>query len=148
MWTRMNELERMINNMDIFRSRLGNAFQEFDRLTGQSHPWAAADKYPRTNLNDTGDNLEVMVELPGVSKEDINIKIQGNYLALSGKRSRTVPDGYTVHRTEREALSFSRSFTLPYEVDAEKVTAALHDGILVMTLPKSEAAKPKQIAIN
>lgn len=138
----------MLNNMDIFRSRLGSAFQDFDRVIEQRHPWATADNYPRTNLNDTGDNLEVIVEVPGVSKDDINVKIQGNYLELSGKRTREVPEGYTVHRTEREANSFSRSFTLPYEVDADKVTASLHNGILTMSLPKSEAAKPKQIAIS
>lgn len=148
MLTRMNELEKMLNNMDIFRSRLGSVFQDFDRVVEQRHPRATADNYPRTNLNDTGDNLEVIVEVPGVSKDDINVKIQGNYLELSGKRTRAVPEGYTVHRTEREALSFSRSFTLPYEVDADKVTASLNNGILTMTLPKSEAAKPKQIAIS
>ena len=148
MWARMNELEKMLNNMDIFRSRLGSAFQEFDQVADQRHPWATGDNYPRTNLNDTGDNLEVIVEVPGVSKENINVKIQGNYLELSGKRTREVPEGYTVHRTEREALSFSRSFTLPYEVDADNVIASLNNGILTMTLPKSEAAKPKQITIS
>ncbi len=89
-----------------------------------------------------------MVEVPGVSKDNINVKIQGNYLELSGKRTNEVPEGYTVHRTEREALSFSRSFTLPYEVNADNVKASLNNGILTMTLPKSEAAKPKQIAIS
>lgn len=148
MWARMNELERMLNNMDIFRSRLGSAFQDFNQVADQRHPWTTGDNYPRTNLNDTGDNLEVIVEVPGVSKENINVKIQGNYLELSGKRTREVPEGYTVHRTEREALSFSRSFTLPYEVDADKVIASLNNGILTMTLPKSETAKPKQIAIS
>ena len=148
MWTRMNELEKMLNNMDIFRSRLGSVFQDFDRIAEPRHPRTTGDNYPRTNLNDTGDNLEVIVEVPGVSKDDINVKIQGNYLELSGKRNREVPEGYTVHRTEREALSFSRSFTLPYEVDADKVVASLNNGILTMTLPKSEAAKPKQIAIS
>ena len=148
MWARMNELEKMLNNMDIFRSRLGSAFQDFDRVAEQRHPWTTGDNYPRTNLNDTGDNLEVMVEVPGVSKDNINVKIQGNYLELSGKRTNDVPEGYTVHRTERDALSFSRSFTLPYEVNADNVEAALNNGILTMTLPKSEAAKPKQISIN
>ncbi len=148
MWARMNELERMLNNMDIFRSRLGSAFQDFDQLAEQRYPKTTGDNYPRTNLNDTGDNLEVMVEVPGVSKDNINVKIQGNYLELSGKRTNEVPEGYTVHRTEREALSFSRSFTLPYEVNADNVKASLNNGILTMTLPKSEAAKPKQIAIS
>lgn len=148
MWARVNELEKMLNNMDIFRSRLGSAFQDFDRIADQKHPWTNGDNYPKTNLSDTGDNLELIVEVPGVLKDNINVKIQGNYLELSGKKTREIPEGYTVHRTEREALSFSRSLTLPYEVDADQVTASLKNGILTMTLPKSEAAKPKQIVIS
>lgn len=148
MWTRMNELERMLNSMDIFRTRMGSAFQEFDRLARPVQAWSTTDNYPRTNLNDSGDNLEITVEVPGVNKDDIQIKVQGNYLELSGTQKRDVPEGYKVHRTERKAASFSRSFTLPYEVEADKVTASMRDGILTMTLPKAEAAKPKQIAIN
>ncbi|HRF91211.1 MAG TPA: Hsp20 family protein, partial [Desulfobacter postgatei] len=56
--------------------------------------------------------------------------------------------GYKLHRNERSSTTFSRSFTLPDEVDAEKVDATLKDGILYLTLPKSEAAKPRQITIN
>lgn len=148
MWTRMSELERMMNNMDLFRNTLGSVFQDFDRIAGPRYHLAGVDNFPRTNLNDTGDNLEVTVEVPGVTKENLNIKVQGNYLELSGKREQNVPEGYKTHRSEREASSFSRSFTLPYEVDAEKVNAVLKDGILRLTLPKSEAAKPKQITIN
>ena len=58
------------------------------------------------------------------------------------------PEGFKPHRNERSAATFSRSFTLPDEVDAQKVDATLKDGILYLTLPKSEAAKPRQITIN
>ncbi len=148
MWTRENELERMLNSMNLFKSRLGNVFQEFDAMARHGAAWENAENYPRTNLFDNGDNLEVSVEMPGLKKENINIKLQGNYLELSGKRTRQVMEGYTTHRTEREEASFTRSFTLPYDVDADKVTAVLKNGILRMMLPKSEAAKPKQITIN
>lgn len=90
----------------------------------------------------------VRAELPGISKDDISIKIQGNYLEISGKRVIETPEGFKSHRNERSSTTFSRSFTLPDEVDAEKVDAALKDGILYLTLPKSEAAKPRQITIN
>ncbi|MBT8362404.1 MAG: Hsp20/alpha crystallin family protein, partial [Deltaproteobacteria bacterium] len=82
------------------------------------------------------------------SKDAIDLKIQGNYLEISGTRKISAPEGYRVHRSERGSASFTRSLTLPADVDSGKVTATLKDGILVLTLPKSEAAKPRQISIN
>lgn len=148
MWNHLDEFERMLSDMDLFRSRIGRVFNEFDRSYRHRHPWITTENVPHTNLYDKGDNLVVSVELPGYAKEDISLKVQGNYLEIQGKRAAAKPEGYTVHRTERGAASFSRSFTLPYEVDADSVEASLKNGILTMTLPKSEAAKPKQIAVN
>ena len=132
--------------MDLFRNQMNSMFNQYDRRTGNG--WNATGGYPRTNLSDTGDNLELIAEVPGVSKEALNVKIQGNYLEISGSRNSDNPEGYKVHRTERETTSFSRSFTLPYEVEAAKVEATLKDGLLKMTLPKSETAKPRQISIQ
>ena len=143
-----SDLDELMGAMEIFRNRMNSVFGNFDRPSFPGQIWTAGETYPRTNLTDTGDNLEVMAELPGIAKEDLNVKIQGNYLEISGTRKSDVPDGYSVHRTERGTASFSRSFTLPYEVDAAKVEATLKDGLLRMKLPKSEAAKPRQIAIN
>lgn len=144
MIARLNNLNSLLGTMDLFRSRMDAMFNEFDR--GIS--WSGAETYPRINLLDTGDNLEVISELPGVAKEDLNVKIQGNYLEIGGTRKSDIPEGYEVHRIERDTTTFSRSFTLPYEVDANQVIATLKDGLLKMTLPKSEAAKPKKISIN
>ena len=146
---RWNDLEQLFGAMDLFRNRMNSVFGDLERppvFPGQV--WAGAETCPRTNLWDTGDNLEVIAELPGVARADVNVKIQGNYLEISGTRKRDVPEGYSVHRTERNAASFSRSFTLPYEVDAAQVQATLRDGLLRMRLPKSEAAKPRQITIS
>ena len=145
---RWSDLDELMGAMEIFRNRMNSVFGTSDRPSFPGQIWTASETYPRTNLTDTGDNLEVIAELPGIAKEDLNVKIQGNYLEISGTRKSDVPDGYSVHRTERGAASFSRSFTLPYEVDAAKVEATLKDGLLRMKLPKSEAAKPRQIAIN
>jgi Molecular chaperone (small heat shock protein) len=148
MITRWNDIHQMMGAMDLFRNRMNNVFNEFDRAYNLGQGWVAADTFPRTNLSDTGDNLEIVVELPGVLKEDLQVKVQGNYLEISGARKSDTPDTFKIHRTERGTGSFSRSFTLPYEVDASKVEATLKDGLLKMTLPKSEAAKPRQISIN
>lgn len=148
MVTRWNDLNQVLGAMDLFRTRMNNVFNEFDRSYPSGVTWTGNGTFPRTNLADTGDNLELIAEVPGVTRKDLNVKIQGNYLEISGKCASDVPEGYTVHRTERKTTSFSRSFTLPYDVDADKVQATMKDGLLKMILPKSEAAKPRQISIN
>jgi len=148
MFTRMSEIDKMFGAMDLLRTRMDRLFNEVDRPYLHVPAYTLGTSAPRTNLVENGDKFEVRAELPGISKNDINIKIQGNYLEISGKRAIETPEGFKPHRNERSAATFSRSFTLPDEVDAHKVDATLKDGILYLTLPKSEAAKPRQITIN
>ncbi|HCY87614.1 MAG TPA: heat-shock protein Hsp20, partial [Desulfobacteraceae bacterium] len=81
-------------------------------------------------------------------KDDLNVKIQGNYLEITGTRASDAPDGYKLHKAERGTGNFSRSLTLPADVDSTKAEATLKDGILYLTLPKSEAAKSKKITVS
>jgi len=148
MFTRMSDIDRMFGAMDLLRNRMDSVFNGIHRSTLSEPAFTLTSNSPRTNLMENGDNFEVLAEVPGISKDDLNIKIQGNYLEISGKRSVDTPEGYKVHRNERGGSTFSRSFTLPDEVDADKVEATLENGILYLTLPKSETAKPKQITIN
>ncbi|MDH3349080.1 MAG: Hsp20/alpha crystallin family protein [Desulfobulbaceae bacterium] len=147
MWTRVNDIDRMFGAMDLLRSRMNRMFTDHDRFHG-NYGWQVAEASPHTNLYDNGDHFEIRVEIPGLAKEDMNIKIQGNYLELSGTRKSDAPEGYKAHRVERSTATFTRSFTLPADVDVEKVEAGLKNGILTMTLPKAKAAKPKQIDIK
>ena len=148
MWTTVRDLEKMFGAMDLLRSRINRMYTDSDRSYGEGYGLRVADVVPRTNLYDNGDNLELIAEVPGLSKDDLNIRIQGNYLEVNGARKSDEPDGYKSHRVERGRSSFTRSFTLPSEVDVEKVTASLDNGILTLNLPKAEAAKPKQITIT
>lgn len=149
MWTNAGDVDRMFGAMDLLRSRMNRLFTDFDRSYGGDYGWrVATDLTPRTNLYDRGEEFVIVAEVPGMGKEDINIKVQGNYLELSGERRTDAPEGYKSHRVERPAAAFSRSFTIPSDVDTEKVTASLKDGLLTLTLPKAEAAKPKQIDIR
>jgi len=148
MWTRVNDFDRMFGAMDLLRSRMNRVFGDPDRSYGNDYGWVVAEGAPRTNLYDAGNHFEIKAEVPGLTKEDLNLRIQGNYLEISGNRKADAPEGYKAHRVERAAGSFTRSFTLPADVDTEKVEASLKDGILTLTLPKAEAAKPKQITIN
>ena len=148
MFTRMSDIDRMFGAMDLLRSRMDKIFSDIDRSYVMAPAFTPASNSPRTNLLENGDNFIVQAEVPGISKDDLNIKIQGNYLEISGKRTVDTPDGYKVHRNERGGSAFSRSFTLPVDVDADKVDATIKDGILYLTLPKSETAKPRQITVN
>ncbi|NOX25769.1 MAG: Hsp20/alpha crystallin family protein [Deltaproteobacteria bacterium] len=147
MWTRIADVHRMFEDMDLLQSRMSRFFGDYDRVPGYGGVFTGGE-LPLTNFYDTGDHFELKVELPGLAREDLTIKIQGNYLEISGRREAGALEGYTVHRSERGDVNFTRSFTLPAEVDADKVEATLAGGILTMILPKAEAAKPRQIAVQ
>jgi len=148
MFTKLSDIDRMFGAMDLLRNRMDNLFDGIHRSFLSGPAVTLNSNSPRTNIVENGDNFEVQAEVPGISKDDLNIKIQGNYLEISGKRSVDTPDGYKVHRNERGGNTFSRSFTLPDELDADNVAATLENGILYLTLPKSETVTPKQITIN
>jgi len=102
---------------------------------------------PALDLYQDNDNVTAIVEVPGMRKEEIEISLQDGTLSVSGERKEeTKGEGAT--RTERFYGKFRRSVTLPTQVDANNVSASYKDGILTITLPKAEEAKPKQIQIN
>jgi len=148
MFTRMRDIDRMFGAMDLLQNKMDRIFGDFDRSFDLGPGLSFRPSGPRTNFYENGDTFEIRVEVPGIEKDDLNVKIQGNYLEISGSRTNIAPDGYKIHRSERGENSFSRSFTLPSDVDSEKAEANLRDGILYLMLPKSEAAKPKQISIG
>ncbi len=149
MLTRFYDLQRMLSSMDALRDRINLLTGDYsDRLPSVEGVWGFADNWPKMNLYDNGEQLELKVELPGYAREDIHIKVQGNYLEISGSRTTTGPNGYTIHRQERENPTFTRSMTLPIEVDSSNATATIKNGILSLTLPKNVAARPQQISIR
>jgi HSP20 family protein len=119
-----------------FWSDLGRAGQLF---TGWS---------PALDLYQSADKLTAVVELPGMRKEEIEISLHDGTLTINGECKRESANGEKAERTERYIGTFRRSITLPCPVDANKVSATYRDGILTVTLPKAEEAKPKQIAVS
>ena len=103
---------------------------------------------PALDLYQNNDNIVAVVELPGMRKEDIEISLQDGMLTISGERKEETNQENGATRTERFTGKFRRSMTLPTRVDVNKVSATYKDGILTVTLPKAEEAKPKQIQIN
>jgi HSP20 family protein len=149
MWSRWSDIDRMFNTMNLLQARMDRMFgDDYDVARPVPAAWIAAEGMPKTNLYDVGDHFEVILEVPGFTKDDLDIKIQGNYLEISGTHKPDVHEGYSAHRVERGGASFNRSFTLPSDVDADKTGASLKNGLLILSLPKSEAAKPKQITVK
>ena len=103
---------------------------------------------PALDLYQSSDNVVALVELPGMRKEDIDISLHDNTLTISGERKRESKNGENAERTERYVGTFRRSIALPTRVDANKVGATYEEGILKVTLPKAEEAKPKQIQVS
>jgi HSP20 family protein len=104
---------------------------------------------PAVDIFETENSIILKAELPGVEPNDVEVRVEDNTLYLKGERKfekETKEENY--HRIERSYGSFARSFTLPNSIDAEKVAAEYKDGLLTLTLPKHEEAKPKTIKIN
>ena len=102
---------------------------------------------PALDLYQNSDNVVAILELPGMQKENIEISLHDGTLTISGERKSSSSNGEKAERTERYVGAFRRSITLPVSVDASKVTATYRDGILTVTLPKAEEAKPKRIDV-
>ena len=100
------------------------------------------------DLYQTTDDIVALVELPGMRKEDIEISLHDGMLTIAGERKEERGEGEKAARTERFVGKFRRSISLPTRVDSNKVNATYRDGILTVTLPKAEEAKPKQIQVN
>src|ERR1700730_18058689 len=103
---------------------------------------------PALDLYQSNDNVIAVVELPGMRKEDIEISLHEGVLTISGERKQQTGEGEKAERTERYVGKFRRSISLPVRVDMSKVNATYKDGVLTVTLPKAEEAKPRQIQVN
>ncbi len=104
---------------------------------------------PAVDIYETNEAIVLNAELPGVAPEDISVEVKDNTLTLKGEKkfAREVKEE-NYHRVERSYGTFQRAFTLPGTVAQEKVKAQFKDGVLKITLPKVEEAKPKQIKVE
>ena len=109
---------------------------------------AFGTEWPRVNVVDLGDHLEVSAEVPGLAEKDVQLSVHNDLLTLRGERPVTVPEGATLHRSERVSLRFSRAVSLPCKVDSERTAATLKNGVLTITLPKAADARPRTIAVK
>ncbi len=117
---------------------------------GTEEEWALGGSWaPAVDIYEQGHDIVLKAELPGVDPKDVDVRVENNVLTLRGERkfdNEVKRESY--HRVERAYGAFSRSFTLPNVVDTEKIKAEFKDGVLRVSLPKKEEAKPKQVAIS
>ena len=110
-----------------------------------SRPYAR--RWPALNTWEDADAAWVEAELPGMSMDDLEIYVSGDALTVAGERKIADPQGGQWHRRERAQGRFSRTVSLPWQIDADKVEAKLQDGVLTVRLPKCDNCKPKKVKV-
>jgi HSP20 family protein len=136
-WNQLNQLQQEMNRL-------------FSRWGEDGLRWTGlAGGYPALNVWEDAERVFVEAELPGLDLKDLEIYVTGgNQLTLKGERKANVPEKGLWHRQERGFGKFSRSLTLPFNVDADKVDARFENGVLLVTLPKHESARPRKINVK
>jgi HSP20 family protein len=129
---------------------LGNRFNRPVTDPYASRPEDAFGAWaPPVDIFERQEHLVIRAEVPGVQKDDMDVRIENGVLTLHGERKQeTDIKEENAHRIERTFGAFTRSFALPTTVDATKVTATYKDGVLEITVPKAETAKPKMVEIT
>jgi HSP20 family protein len=149
-WNPARELERWAPDFFGVQREINRLFDDFFR-GGMQAEEASGRSYwsPAVDIAERDNEYVVKVELPGVNKDDVKITLESNILTIRGEKKQEKEEkGENSHRLERSYGSFQRSFTLPTIVKNDKIDAVYRDGILTVTLPKAEEAKPKQIEVK
>ncbi len=128
-----------------FQREVGRLFETLEPL----QTWRLTRQFPAVNLFDAGDKYVLTVPVPGMTPEEIELSIIGETLTLRGERKR--PEGVadeSYRRQERPFGRWTRTVTLPDRVESGQVTAGYAQGILTVSVPKAESAKPRQISVS
>jgi HSP20 family protein len=136
----------MLAKWDLFRDLRGIE-DEFDRLAGRA--FSRNSWVPALDVRESEDRFEVTLDLPGMEPGDVSVQFEDGMLSISGKREFSKEDtSETWHRVERSFGTFARSIRLPQTADTEKIEASFDKGVLTVTVPKSEQAKPRTIEVQ
>ena len=141
-------IRRQPNTMWDELSTVRNAF---DRAFGRLDAEATVAWHPAVDIRETKDELTLDVELPGIPSDAVEVSVENGVLTISGEKKQEIEqgsEGSEFHLIERRYGAFERRFSLPRSVDAERVNAAFANGVLKVTLPKAEKAKPRKIEVK
>jgi HSP20 family protein len=151
-WNPWQEMQRLRHDIDRAFEQVGwrNGGRNGRTFPTAFLPGRAARAYPLVNVSEDAHALYVTALAPGLEPTAIQLTVQDNRLTIAGEKPRVAaemhPDAF--HRSERAAGTFVRTVTLPIDVEPEQVQAEYTNGLLVVTLPKAEQVKPKQIAVS
>ncbi|MBN2374508.1 Hsp20/alpha crystallin family protein [bacterium] len=141
LWDLLHDMRELQNEID--------GLFEWPSMLPRLYYTTARSKYPAMNLRETEDNLFLDVNIPGLEMDKVQINIKDHILSINGQKpSPAGIEAKNYHRRERTTGSFIRAVELPMDVEIEKVTATYENGILTITLPKAESAKPKLIEVK
>jgi HSP20 family protein len=139
LWEEMDKLQREMNRM--FDSRLTNQFTEG---TGSRQDFPAMNVWTKADMGQV-----ITAEIPGMNVDDLDIKVVGEILTISGSRPAPVSDEHIrYHRQERGFGNFTRTVQLPFPIDIDKVEANYEKGVLKVWLPRAESDKPRKITVK
>ena len=135
-------------DLDQLRREMDTLFSRFATTSPLSN--SRRGVFPAVNLYETADAYVLTAELPGVAPDDIQASLMDSTVTLQGERKIDYADqeDVSVHRAERQAGSFRRAFELPAAIDPDKVEAVHNNGVLMLRLPKTPEAQPRQISVK
>ncbi len=139
-WEPWRELEQMVNRMNrVFGP---------SEARGVPSAMTATDWIPAVDVEEDAEAYVIRMELPGIDKKDVKVTVKDGALSVSGRRSQEKEEkGKRFHRVERSYGTFMRSFTLPEDVDEDKIQAESKDGMLFLTMHKNPEVRPKAIDV-
>lgn len=145
-WPSRPTFESSLSDFDQIRREM---LRLLDTASGDGAAEPGAGVFPPLNISQDDDNFYLRAEVPGIKPAELSISALRNRISISGNRE--IPrehERVSYHRKERPEGAFNRAVTLPAEVDQERVDARYAEGVLTLTLPKAEQAKPRQIAVR
>ena len=137
-----------LNSLRRLNSMLDDAFSAWP-FQSQENGAVTSSWLPATDVFEDKDAVKIVAEVPGVRPEDVKISLENNLLTIRGeKRQQAEENNERVHRYERTYGSFERAFALPTTVDPEKIAANYANGVLTVSIPKAERARPREIPVK
>jgi HSP20 family protein len=142
---------RTSDPFSMLRQEMNDLFSNFWGTSGNGNGNLALRTVmaPALDVSEKDNSFEIHVDIPGIESKDVDVQVLGNTVTISGSRKEEKEEkGKTFHRIERSSGSFSRTVTLPCEVNEKEVAAEYANGVLSVILPKSENAKPKKVNVK
>jgi HSP20 family protein len=147
--TRFVPLRSPLADVAVLQNRLNSIFSDFARQDGDQESLAMGNFIPAVDIYEDTHQVVLNLEVPGIKQEDLDVRVENQTLTVKGERKFQASEKEeNFHRIERRYGSFTRSFTLPQTVDLASPKASYEAGVLTITLPKKEAAKPKQVKVE